>query len=342
MRTHESPSDGPDPAGTDILPPPDVVARAEERAAARARRDWSRADALKAEIEAAGWKIADIGRRFALEPSSPPDVVVDGVTRYGSARNVPSAVGAPPSAVATIVLVAEDDPAGLDAVLAGLRAHAPSGTHVVVVANDPGPAQETRLPTSAEGALAIEVLRTSTRLGAAAARNVGLRRARGAVVVLADLSLAPVGDAVTPLVRALEDPRVAVAGATGSAVPELPRLVASDTEEPDVIDGGWLAFRRGDCARPGPLDERFATEAFLSAWWSLTLRAGDGEAPPRRAVRVEVPVARRPERDRAVTPDPGRERLARRDGYRLLDAFRDRRDLLAADRADAAGATTRR
>lgn len=339
MHTDERPSGGPDRAGPEALPPADVLARAEERAAAKGRRDWARADALKAEIEAAGWKVVDAGRRFSLAPWSPPDLVVEGIARYGSARNVPSTLEGPPTATATVVLVAEDDPDGLDAILAALRAHAPPGTHVVVVANDPGPAQEARLPATDDGALAVEVLRTSQRLGAAAVRNVALRRARGAVVVLADLSLEPIGDAVTPVVRALADPQVGVAGAAGSVVRELPHLVSSDAADPDVIDGGWLAFRRDDCARPGPLDERLVTEAFLPAWWSLTLRAGDGEAPPRRAARVAVPVIRRARSDPDAPPDPVRERLARRDGYRLLDAFRDRPELLGTGRTNAVGVT---
>src|SRR5687767_1934522 len=39
--------------------PEDVRRRAEERKAAREARDWDEADRLKAEIEAAGWKVVD-------------------------------------------------------------------------------------------------------------------------------------------------------------------------------------------------------------------------------------------------------------------------------------------
>ncbi len=39
--------------------PTEVLALVEERAAARAARDFARADALRAEIEAAGWEIED-------------------------------------------------------------------------------------------------------------------------------------------------------------------------------------------------------------------------------------------------------------------------------------------
>ena len=43
--------------------PDDVQALADERAAARAARDFARADALRAEIEAAGWEVEDVAGR---------------------------------------------------------------------------------------------------------------------------------------------------------------------------------------------------------------------------------------------------------------------------------------
>jgi cysteinyl-tRNA synthetase len=49
-----------EPAGapSDVAPT-DVAALVEARTAARAARDWSRADALRAEIETAGWEVTD-------------------------------------------------------------------------------------------------------------------------------------------------------------------------------------------------------------------------------------------------------------------------------------------
>ena len=63
-----------EPSGTDAVPD-DVQALADERAAARAARDFARADALRAEIEAAGWEVVDAAdgstvRRRAGRPRS--------------------------------------------------------------------------------------------------------------------------------------------------------------------------------------------------------------------------------------------------------------------------------
>src|SRR3954471_11169349 len=41
--------------------PDDILSLAHDRAAARGARDWAAADRIRAEIEAAGWKIVDRG-----------------------------------------------------------------------------------------------------------------------------------------------------------------------------------------------------------------------------------------------------------------------------------------
>ena len=71
--------------------PDEVLAAAHARAAARAARDWTEADRLRAEIEAAGWKIVDRGTDFALTPAAPPDLAEGDRVRYGSSGSVPSA-----------------------------------------------------------------------------------------------------------------------------------------------------------------------------------------------------------------------------------------------------------
>ena len=315
-------------------PPAGVVAAARERAAARAARDWPRADALRAEIEAAGWKVIDRGTAFAFEPAAPPTIEEAGVTRYGSAAAVPSVLSEPPTARFTVVVVADDRPDDLARLLAGLRDLAPAGTQVVVVANEPAAAQADRLAAGSPdlaliGGLAPEVVWTSVRLGHAAARNAGLRRARGGVVVLADPSVELLGDALTPLEVVLADPALAVCGAFGLVATDLRHFAAAPGPAVDVIGLAWLAFRREDYLDLGPLDEKLVVERHLDTWWSLVLRAGAGDQPPRGARRLDLPLRRHAPPDRPHLPAADLERLARRSFYRVLDRFRDRPDLLS-------------
>ena len=313
-------------------PPESVVAAADARADARAARDWGRADALRAEIEAAGWKVIDQGVSFHLEPAAPPTVEEDGLIRYGSAGDVPSVLEEAPSARFSVELVADDWPHDLTRVLAGLRAHAPGGTHVIVVANGPSDEQAARLAPGSPDVAPVagmppEVVWTSERLGVAAARNIGLRRARGAIVVLADNAVEPHGDALTPLETALADPGLAVAGGFGLVSADLRRLEPAAGPDVDVIDLAWMGFRRADLVALGPLDEKFVYHRHLDTWWSLVLRTGAGGQAARRAARLDLPLVLHAHRSWAALPDAERDRLSRRNLYRVLDRFRDRPDL---------------
>ena len=316
-------------------PPDEVETLARERASARASRDFARADVLRASIEAAGWRVTDRGTAYRLEPAAPPTIEAVGIVRHGSAETVPSLLGEPASARFTILLVADDRPDDLGRLLDGLRAHAPEGTQVVIVANDPSPDQAQRLEQGSPDVAPVagaepELTWTSARLGHAVALNAGLRRARGEVVVIAETAVEVAGDALGPVAAALADPSVAVAGGFGLAGPDLRHLAEAAGPDVDAVDGRWLAFRRADLTTLGPLDGRFVSDRWLDAWWSLVLRAGaDPDRAPRRAVRVELPLVRhgRPGADVAV--DAERDRLARRNFYRLLERFRDRPDLVS-------------
>jgi hypothetical protein len=316
-------------------PPGEISALARERAAARADRDYARADALRAEIEAAGWRVVDHDTAYRLEPAAPPTIEAVGVVRYGSAAAVPSVLDMPATAAFTVLLLADDWPDDLARTLGSLRAHAPAGTQVVIVANDPSPAQAARLaPGSPDLELVAgtepELLWTSARLGQAAALNAGLQRACGAVVVLADTSVEPTGDALAPLAGALDDPGVAVAGGFGLASPDLRHFVEAAGPDVDTIEACWLAFRRAELRTLGPLDEKFVFHRNLDIWWSLVLRAGaDPDRPPRRALRLELPLVRHEPRGRTSLSPAERDRLSRRNFYRVLDRFRDRSDLLS-------------
>jgi hypothetical protein len=302
--------------------PPEITHLVRERMEARARRDWPTADVLKARIEALGWRVTDHGRRSSVGPAAPTTVEVAGELRYGSATAVPSLLDEPATAALSVAIVASETPDQVSRLLAALRAHAPVGTQVVVVANDPSDSQAAALQPEAPdlapiGASAPEVLRTSTRLGFAAALNIGLRRATGEIVVLADGSAWPTGDALSPLAGALADPAVAAVGGFGLVAPQASPFRPNTLERPEgslavqdvaALEAGWLAFRRSDYRALGPFDEHFVTPAWLDVWWTLRLRVGaepEGMAEAReQADEAEMAAGDDAETDRGAAPAP--------------------------------------
>ena len=308
--------------------PQEVLDLAHARRDARAARDWKRADALRAGIEAAGWTVVDRGVDFDLAPAHPPDLEADGIVRYGSSASVPSRLGEPARAPATVIAIATDERDDVTRLVGGLAPSMAAGLQVVVVADGPS-ADDELLETL--GSAGIEIVRTSARLGQAAAINAGARRAIGAVIVLLDPSIEPTGDLIGPLVRALDDPIVAVAGPWGLRSADLRHFEDAPGPDADAIAGSCVAFRRADFADRGPLDEKFQFYRNLDIWWSLVLRDEGEDRPPRRALVVpDLPIVRHEHRGwTSVAPDE-RDRLSKRNFYRVLDRFRARLDLVSA------------
>ena len=322
--------------------PSEIRELAHARAAARQARDWPEADRLRGRIEAAGWKVVDRGTHFELGPAHPADIVEGELIRYGRSAAVPSNFDVPVTAFATVILLATDWPDDLARTMTGLRNFAPHGTQVVVVADAPSRDQEAALrdpegpATASIAGIAPDVVWTSERLGHAAATNAGLRRALAPVTILLDTSLEPIGDVVTPLVGALDDPTVAVTGGWGIVSSDLRRFEDAQAGDVDAIESYCQAFRTADGAARGPLDERFRFYRNLDIWWSLVLRDEGQVNIPRRAVCLaDLPFARHEHRGYAGVPPSERDRLTRRNFYRVLDRFGSRLDLLVASRERA-------
>jgi hypothetical protein len=324
---------------TDFHVPAPILELADGRQRAREERNWAEADRLRAEIETAGWKVVDQATSYRLSPAHPPDVDEGGRVRHGSSTTVPSRLGEPRTGLATIVLVAMDRPDDLTASVGALRVHAPWGSQVVIVSDDPSEAQAEILGRLAGpaaepiGGGEPEVVWLRTGSGPAAAVNAGIRRALAPSVILLDTGLEITGDPVTPLVEALDDPTIGVAGAWGSATKDLRRFTDVSSGDADVVSCECLALRVLDYVERGPLDEHLRLSTHLGTWWSLVLCDGGEGMPPRRAVCVAgLPLVRQGRRDDPSITAADRVRLEKRDFYRVFHRFGHRRDLLGGPR----------
>ena len=312
------------------MAPPEVIEQAaRERSAARAARDWEAADSLRAQIEAAGWRVIDSGTAFRLERANPPDVEVGGEIRYGRSDAVPSRSEEPSTGLASVIVVASPVRAETERALQALQATVPAGVDIVLVADGLSNAAVAGLAErDATDEAPTELVRTSQPLGHAAALSVGIRRARAPFVVVLDPSVVPQGDVVSPLVEALADPTVAVAGPFGLRSADLRHFEETAESDAVAIQGSLMAFRRSDAVARGPLDEAFRFYRNFDIWWSLVLRdEGEGLPPRRAAVVAGLPLERGEPRAWVTTPPAVRDHLSKRNFYRILDRFRSRVDL---------------
>jgi len=293
---------------------PDEVRRlAADREQARRTRDFATADRLRERIAELGYRMIDGPEGSSLEPTGPP-----GAARRLRPEEVASVLDEPATYDVSIHWVVEGWPEDVVRAIRAFRAHAGDRRIQFIVADAAG------APPDAFGN-DVEVVRLVDGTGWAAARNAGLKRSLGPVVLVADASIEPRDDSLAPLEAALADPSVGVCGPFGIVTSDLREFEPSDGPDVDAIEGYLMAFRRDVLADCGLFDERFRW--YRSADIELSFRVKERGL---RAVVVPVPVDRHEHRMWANTPPDERARLSKRNYNRFLERFRGRFDLTVA------------
>ena len=292
--------------------PPEVVALAERRAAARVAKDFAASDALRDEIAALGWVVRDTAEGWTLGEKPPYDV-------YERVADLPDRSDEPDTRPVTVALLADGWPDDVRRCADAVREH--STAHLLVldvggVFHDPG----------------VEVLHLATHPGWAAARTALLRADTATVHDLLDTSVELTGDALTPVLRAFDDPTVVAAGGWGVNVAD-DWLSFHDAEpgEVDAILGYLLAVRRSAAlATPPHPKARFYRNADME--WSFALR----EAGGRCVMTGPLPAVKHRHRGYHDTDPEYRDRKSKRTYDRFLQRFRGREDLRLSDRGTPA------
>ena len=303
-------------------PPEEVRRLVAERADARADGDYQEADRIRERVRELGWEVMDSPRGTTVRPVLPSQT--DALVGYARPEDLASLLEEPPIVDASLVVLAEDHQADLDRLLHGLSSHPPlTSWELVVVAN----AASFDLEASVAGVdleISPSVLSTSARLGWADAVNLGLRRARGSVIVLLDGSVEPTGDLVAPLLEAFRDQRVGIAGPFGVSSGDLRHFDEAPPGEVDAIEGYCLAVRREVLRDVGLFDAHFRFYRNADLDFSFAARAAGW-----RAVRIEdLPLRLQEHRAWSSLAPEERDRLSKRNFYRFLKHWGDRRDLL--------------
>jgi hypothetical protein len=162
--------------------------------------------------------------------------------------------------------------------------------------------------------------------GFGAAHNRALAEAGGDVVVLVDPSLELTGDLFTPLVGALADPAVALAGPFGLATTDLCDYEERTSGDVAAVQGYCLAARRAELLAAGGVQEGFRWYRNADIDVSLRLRTITGEV--RRAVATGAGrCTRHAHRAWEATPEEQRGALSRHNMGIVHAVFFGREDL---------------
>jgi hypothetical protein len=293
------------------MAPEEVVQLAEARAEARAAKDFGAADQARDRITALGWSVVDEpGGTWLLEP------VVAAARIRLKAHEVPSVLQEPEAFEVTLQWIVEGWPQDIDRSIASFRSALGTRSVQLVVTDitgeDPG--------RWGEG---VEVVWLEEGTGWAAARNAGLRRSLGGIVVILDGSIEASGEIGPPLVEALREPGIGVCGPFGIVTPDLQNFDAAPGDgEVDAIEGYLMAVRRQTLLDVGLFDEKF--KWYRTADIELSFRIKDAGL---RAVQIPVPVIKHDHRMWFETEPAVRAKWSKRNYYRFLEKFRGRYDL---------------
>jgi GT2 family glycosyltransferase len=291
--------------------PVEVVALAEARAAARAQKDYAKADQLREAIAIAGWIVLDEPDGWRLE-----EAVAAAPARVHAAE-VESALDEPAIFDASLHWVCEGWPDDIARAIGAFRAFAGERRLQFVVADVSG-------VEAGRWGDDVEVLPLEEGTGWAAARNAGLRRSRGATVLVLDGSVEPAGDVLDPLEAALLDATLGIAGPFGIVTRDLREFEEAPGPGPcDAVEGYLMAFRRDLFGAVGGFDEHFRWYRTADIEWSFRVK----DAGYRCEV-VPVPVTKHEHRMWFETPPAERAKWSKRNFYRFLDRWRDRWDLV--------------
>lgn len=284
--------------------PDEIADLVRQRDDARGARDFARADALRAQIEAAGFTLIDTPDGARAEPAAAYALV--------DPSRIENTLSQPADRAFSFHLLYEGYPADVDRFLTALAAHDDlTDTEVVLVANG---AHHDEVETFADRARTLHLDRP---VGWAAARNAGLKIARGEIVVLVDLSIEPTGPILAPLARAFDDTSVGAAGPFGLKTENMRLFVDDPGPEVDALEGYLLAIRRAHL-REGLIRERF--QWYRNADIDLCFQV---RATGARAVVVPLPVVKHTHRGWTDTSEEDRARMSKRNHYTFFDRWKN-------------------
>jgi hypothetical protein len=304
-----------DPDGPDVSDVPDEVLRLlEEREAARRAKDYAVADALRDRI---------VERGFAVTDSRSGTLVTPAASDAGSIRalapsEVVEVLDQPSRFDASVHWIVEGWPDDIRRGIAAFERHHPGAALQHVVVDQTGTTRD----AWPDG---VDLVPLRNGFGWARARNAGLIRSLGSIVLVVDGSVEVTGP-VLPLLRAaLEEPSVGVTGPFGIVTDDLHEFRDAPGPDVDAIEGYLMAFRR-ELLRGGlRFDGRF--RFYRTADVDLSFRI---KAMGLRATVTPVPVTLHQHRMWERTPPDRRDALSKRNHYRFLDTWRGRLDLTVA------------
>src|SRR5258708_36486518 len=250
--------------------PAEILALSHERDMLRRRGQYDRADALKQQIEEAGYVIKDNphGAHLVILPS----INVDGKV-YRTTRQLPSLLDEPDRCTFSVNILAQND---YDEVRRCVESVLPfaGNTDIELILIDNASQDGIDLWADAFRYRdpRLHLIRASRVMGEAEARNVGLKQSSGRYILMLDASVEITGDIFTPLAKTLTDSLIGITGLHGLRTDDLRHFEESQEVEVEAIDYLCMAFRRKLLNQAGLFDEKYRYPYYMDVDFNFEVR----------------------------------------------------------------------
>jgi GT2 family glycosyltransferase len=302
--------------------PPEILALSHERDHLRRRGQYERADALKQQIEDAGYVVKDNphGAHLVILPS----IEVNG-TVYRTARHLPSLLDEPDTCLFSVNILTHNSYASTRRCVESILRYAGnSSIEIVLVDNASHDDLDLWAKELTYSEPRLQALHTTRTMGTAEAHNVGLKQSRGHYILLLDNNLELTGDIFTPLEKTLANSNVGITGLQGLRTDNLRHFTESQQLEVEAINYQCMAFRRTLLKQIGLFDERYRYPYYMDIDFNFAIRDQGREA----VVTPNLPVICHPAAQDRSPSDAEHTRLTKRNFYRFLEKWGNREDLL--------------
>jgi cysteinyl-tRNA synthetase len=250
--------------------PREVLASIDEHQAARASRDFVRADGLRATFDS--YRVEDQAADRAILSRADRRTPPRERRTVASAKELPDRRGESATRSWTVGIVTREYPGDLARCVAGLLPFLPRDGEVVVLDSGSRDEAQHRISEIAGRDARLEVHFADRDLGEGAARNALVRVARGRLVLMLDCSVELVGDLFASLANALDERTVGLAGPWGLRTTDLKHFDEVTSGEAEAVQGYCAAARREVLLEIGGFDERYRFYRNLDIAVSLAIR----------------------------------------------------------------------
>lgn len=305
---------------------PEVQSNLIDRESYRRRCQFERADNIRHYLGLQGYKLRDTREGPMARSKTTFELQEEKWPTVSSPREVASFIESPPIEEYSVVIPAcnylDDVQRCVNSVL---KWCANSSPEVIVVDNGSNDGTAEWLERLRLTYCKVKVVHCDHQLGDAQAKNIGLKKSRGRIIMILDTSVELTDNPLSQIKNSLKDPAIGVVGPWGVLSEDLHHFHQEiSSGEADAMQGYCFAMRRDLLREVGLMRECFRFYRNLDLDFSFQIR----DHGYRVVADGDLPIVRHEHRQWSALGEEEREQLSRKNFGHFFKRWGQRKDML--------------